>query len=689
MRLLLIRSGLLLLATFAPVAPAADLTPADLYQRTLHATAWIITPTKGKGTGWVIDRGRRWLITNFHVVADHETVDVLFPTRRDGRVITDRTYYIQNLRELRRSGRAVSGRVLRKDPARDLALVELDSLPDDAAALKLAPDRPQPGNEVHAVGNRRDLDELWGYTSGHVRQVCRTDEGYFWHGRQLARGAGIVLAEVPINEGDSGGPVVNARGDVVGVMSAVRWQASLASLCIAADEVRAFVDAKPPATPDKPADAACGAEVYRKALRSAALVKTASSNDRGTAWVLDGKRGLLVTSATSVAAQDFVEVVFPVKKDGRTVAEAIYYRDHRRELRASGHTLRGRVLARDPARNLALLEVDTLPEGTADLPLADTVLEPGARLHALGNPNSVEALWMYAAGNVRQLGRLKIDPAEDAKAVRVVVAQLPLSDGDSGGPVLDDRGRLVGVVAGKDAPQQLVGYLLDVREVQTFVDATRSLRAPRGATEFLGRAALYARLRLWQRAGADYDAALAIDGKNPAALAGRAHVWLHKGDADRALADCEAALAIDGKCVAALVERAAVRSRKGDHVGALADGDAAVKLAPKNAFAFAARGDARRLKGDRDGAMTDLDEAIWLDPNLAPAYHARGLVWARRGDHDKAARDLAHAAALDPNDPSLWRALAESLHRKGDDAGAKRAEERARQAAEDTASPRK
>ena len=306
-----------------------------------------------------------------------------------------------------------------------------------------------------------------------------------------------------------------------------------------------------------------------------------------------------------------------------------------------------------------------MPEGTTDLALADDPPEPGARLHVLGNPNSVEALWVYAAGNVRQLGRLKLDSAEDAPAVRVIVAQLPLSDGDTGGLVLDERGRLAGVVTGKDAPQQLVGYVLDVREVKRFIEATRPLREPARRSELLGRAALYARLHLWGPAGADYTAALALSPKDPAALAGRAHLWLQKGNTDRARADAEAALALDARCVAALIARAAVRGRTGNQRGALADAETAVKLAPKNAAAFVARAAARRQNGDRDAALADLDEALWLDPNLAPAYHARGLTWAERGDPEKAARDLAHAAALDPNDPSLWRASPTCCARRG------------------------
>jgi S1-C subfamily serine protease/lipoprotein NlpI len=685
MRWLLAVPLLLLLA--AP-APAADLTPAEVYRHTLRATAWVVTPAKGKGTGWVIDRHRKLLVTNLHVVADADAVDVIFPAYRDDRLITERRYYTENLRELQRGGRAVSGCVRRTDAARDLALVELDAVPEDVSELALATVPPLPGEELHSVGNRRDLDQLWSCTAGAVRQTFRTEEGYYWHGRQLAKGAGVVLADSPILEGDSGGPVVNGRGEVVGVASAVRWQTRLASLCIDADEVRALVGARSPAAPEKPAEPKGAAEVYRQALRSVALVKTLASG-RGTAWVLDARRHLLVTSAAAVGTQDFVDIIFPFSKDGRPVAEAAFYRDNRGALRKSGHARRGRVLVRDAGRNLALVEVEALPDGTAELPLAEEAPGPGERLHVLGNPNGVEAVWVYAAGSVRQLGTAKLDDSEGAKEVRVVLAQLPLSDGDSGGPVLDEHGRLVGVAAGKDAPQQLVSYLLDVSEVKGFIDATRPIRAPRGAEELSRRAALYARLRLGGPAVADYDAALAIAPKNAVALAGRAGALLLTGDADRAIADCDAALKIDPKCAAAHVRRAAALSRKGDQDGAIADCDAALKLDAKSAAAFGTRGSAYRLKGDLVRALADLDEAIWLDPNSAPAHYDRGLVYAAKGDHAKAAADLGSATSLDPNDAAAWRALADALRKKGDEAGASRAAARAQQAEEDTAPARR
>ena len=78
-----------LLIGLACCPAAVGVQPGEVYRQSLRGTAWVITPTKGKGTGWVVDRDRKWLITNLHVVGEHETVDVVFPLYRAGRLITD------------------------------------------------------------------------------------------------------------------------------------------------------------------------------------------------------------------------------------------------------------------------------------------------------------------------------------------------------------------------------------------------------------------------------------------------------------------------------------------------------------------------------------------------------------------------------------------------------------------------
>src|SRR5260370_35769283 len=80
-------------------------------------------------------------------------------------------------------------------------------------------------------------------------------EGYFSGGQHLAKGAKLLLTDVPINEGDSGGPLVNDRGEVVGVCSAVAWEAHGGALVIDVSELRAFLGRKsdaPSSTPPSP-----------------------------------------------------------------------------------------------------------------------------------------------------------------------------------------------------------------------------------------------------------------------------------------------------------------------------------------------------------------------------------------------------------------------------------------------------
>src|SRR5436190_302487 len=62
--------------------------------------------------------------------------------------------------------------LLHRDGLRDLALLRLDALPDDVAALPLAAHGAGPGDAVHSVGNSGvTTGTLWRYTAGRVRSV--------------------------------------------------------------------------------------------------------------------------------------------------------------------------------------------------------------------------------------------------------------------------------------------------------------------------------------------------------------------------------------------------------------------------------------------------------------------------------------------------------------------------------------
>ncbi|MFN4259818.1 MAG: serine protease [Gemmataceae bacterium] len=466
-------SGLALALIDPAPAPKPSAGPR-LYRDLLRGTAWVITPSKNKGTAWIVAAERRLLITNYHIVGDAQRVELFFPVRVDGQLMTERRYYLDQRDALRAERRCVQGKVMHRDPKRDLALIEAEALPDDAVALPLARGGAAAGETVHSVGQRGDGEALWVHARGVVRQVYDTPEGYFWQGMKLAKGARVVVTQSPILPGDSGGPMVNDRGEVVGVAAAVRWQTPLACVCIDVREVRHMLAQAgfeiDPAPPTPPAPAA-GPEVYRQGLRSVALIQTATASTRATGWLVDRQRKWLLTCKHVVGPNATIEATFPVRRQGQVIVAYDYYKDHRTTLRERGHTVTGRVIATDERRNLALIELESVPPDVVPLPLAQTSPVPGEALHCIGNPNGIEAVWVYSAGVVRQLVPANLEQTKEKPDPLVVLAQLPLHSRDGGAPVLNDGGQLVALTSGRDAPQQLASYCLAVSEVRAFLRA--------------------------------------------------------------------------------------------------------------------------------------------------------------------------------------------------------------------------
>lgn len=229
-----------LLALAAVAASLATTLPAwadaKVYEEALQSTTWVLTKTAGKtssGTGVLVDAEKKLVVTNFHVVGEARTAIIFFPAMENNKPIVARKHYVDNVRTL-----GIRGRVLGVDRKRDLALIQLDKLPEKGVkAIPLAAESSKPGEGVESVGNPGSSDALWVYTSGTVRSVYK---------KSFRTGAGdheffVVETQAPINTGDSGGPVVNAAGELVAISQAISPSARLVSYSVDVSEVKAFL----------------------------------------------------------------------------------------------------------------------------------------------------------------------------------------------------------------------------------------------------------------------------------------------------------------------------------------------------------------------------------------------------------------------------------------------------------------
>lgn len=194
-------------STPPPVASAEPrrLSGDQIYRRLVKSTVFVLTGDSW-GSGSLIHRERRLILTNYHVVGDNSEVSVSFPRYdKSGKLIVEGDSYLRAFK----NREFIRGKVLKVAKGQDLALVQLETIPQGTPVLKLSAKSAEPGQTVHSVGNPGASDARWSYTSGTVRQVSHKNWKVKVDRAILAFDADVVETQSPTNPGDSGGPLVH------------------------------------------------------------------------------------------------------------------------------------------------------------------------------------------------------------------------------------------------------------------------------------------------------------------------------------------------------------------------------------------------------------------------------------------------------------------------------------------------
>jgi tetratricopeptide (TPR) repeat protein len=445
--------------------------------------------------------------------------------------------------------------------------------------------------------------------------------------------------------------------------------------------------------PEKPVEPAKPAAVYDTLVNGTVLVMTLPPTGdplTGTAWLLDAERRLAVTNNHVVqpvedqpAKSSFA--FMPVVEEGEVIHEPDYYFTNGKKLGVT-------ILYTDAHRDLALVQLDALPENAAAFKLAERSARPGEPLFSLaGAPRGSQGFFIYTEGTSRAVYTRNIAAGTE---IKVLETQMPLNQGNSGGPIVNERGEIVAVFEGLslDPGVQLVNVCVDLSELRGFLETALPLVEPKSAAVFNQRGDYHYECSRYDAALADYNAALKLDPKNAEAISNRGWVFYQRGDLDTALAEFDDALQLDPALLFARWGRGTVHRDQGrykesiddftqgirrtteaeqlaelynergityyqqeNYQQALADFDRALEKKPDLVWGHANRGDALSELGRYDEAFAALDKAIALDGKEAQFWNVAGNAWYRRERYDFAVNMYSNAIQRDPNGAVYYR----------------------------------
>ena len=301
------------------------------------------------------------------------------------------------------------------------------------------------------------------------------------------------------------------------------------------------------------------------------------------------------------------------------------------------HTLEGKgrtypvagALAVDEEADLALLSVDVPAERTRPLPLATALPDEGEQVFLIGNPLRLE-------GSVSDG---IVSAVREVPAVgRIIQITAPVSHGNSGSPLLNMSGQVIGIVTVKVTNGQNINLALGVARIASLrpeqlvaFDQLASKNRSTTQPEVLAE--------LWYRGGID-------------------SLWL--GNYDSALSYFETAANRNPRRPETWIQIGYCKVKQGRNDEAIRAYQYAIQLRPNSAEAHNKLGDAYYYAGRFNDAIAAYKQAARLQPEQPEAYYNLGLAYLEIGDREGA---LTQSRVLESIAPDLNKKLLAEMQR--------------------------
>ncbi|MEI8195565.1 MAG: trypsin-like peptidase domain-containing protein, partial [Phycisphaerae bacterium] len=200
-----------------PPANAAELKSEEIFA---HSSGAVVLIQTGDGMGSGACVGKPGIIvTNQHVVGEAEEVQVRAFKLAMGKMVP--------------AGDSVAV-VIYRDARRDIAVLKMKKTPVGMMALPVAKAAPKAGQAVYAIGNpglgRQILDNS--ISNGIISAVSRQIEGQTY-----------IQHTAAINQGNSGGPLLNTQGQLIGI-NTLKGDLENVGFAVPAESIRRIFEAQ-------------------------------------------------------------------------------------------------------------------------------------------------------------------------------------------------------------------------------------------------------------------------------------------------------------------------------------------------------------------------------------------------------------------------------------------------------------
>lgn len=204
----------------------------NIYNKYARSVFFLINEKKDSlGTGFLIDK-EGLILTNWHVTEGSK--ELLVWTLPKSGVVAPKIMF-KNMNPF-------YGQLIAENKTQDLALIKVSGLPKEIQPVKLSSmDDIDIGDTVYAIGHPKQLP--WTFSFGMVSQIRKN---YQWqYSEDSKHEATVIQMQTPISTGNSGGPLFNETGEVVGVNTLMQGEGQNLNFAVAVNHAKNFINENP------------------------------------------------------------------------------------------------------------------------------------------------------------------------------------------------------------------------------------------------------------------------------------------------------------------------------------------------------------------------------------------------------------------------------------------------------------